>query len=122
MPKRIPVIASYIALIAISLLVAMLHETLISRAVAWMHPARAVPTGVFAPLPLQLLHLVGNLSWLIPGILLLLLAASFRRETLARFSTICTVALCQGAYLTLYAASTIVLLAFAWLAATNHLR
>lgn len=122
MTKRIPVIASYTALILLSLPAALLHESLITRAMAWMSPAFAVPANPPAGIPVLFLHWLGTLSWLVTGILLVLLAASFRRETLAKYSTICTVALCQSAFLTLYALSTTLLLGFEWLALTNHLR
>ena len=55
------------------------------------------------PVTTLFLRWLGQWSWWIPMIIVVLFLASFREVRYARFNWICTLAICQCAFVTLYA-------------------
>ena len=111
--KRSPVILAYFALLFLSLAVPFLHLYQGDRVIETLRPAFRNEDGTYIAMlmPMHILGLrwLGELSWFVPFVVFVLFVTSFWRETLTRFTTICTVAIFQCAFITLYATYAILL-------------
>ena len=107
MTKRLPVIFAYMVLLVLSLPVPLLHHYQTDRAIETMRPFIKMPDGHYAPMlmpvPVLALRWLGQLSYYVPFLILALLLLSFCWEALTELTTICSVAICQCAFTTLYA-------------------
>src|SRR5688500_18950347 len=119
MRKQLPAIVAYLALLALSLAVPLLHHYQTDRAIEAMRPALKLADGSYSPMlmPIHILYLrgLGQLSWLVPVGVLIALALSFWRESFARPAGLCIVAICQCAFTTTYALYSTLLLGGEWL-------
>jgi hypothetical protein len=119
MSNRKPVIIAYLGLLALSLPVPLLHHYQTDRVIETMRPFFKDTDGRWVPMlmPAHILMLrwLGQLSWGVPWFVAALLAFSFKREVLARFSTLCAVAICECAFTTLYAFYSTLLLGVQWI-------
>jgi hypothetical protein len=107
MRKRLPVIIAYVALLALSLPVPLLHHFQTDRVVESLRPVIKLNDGTYSPtlLPVTTLFLrwLGQLSWWVTVVVFMLFVLSFWRERFTRFTTICALAICQCAFTTFYA-------------------
>ncbi len=114
--KRLPVIITYLALLALALPVPLLHQYQTDRAIESMRPALRLADGSFTPMlmpmPILLLRWLGQLSWSGPFVIFALSVLSFWREELTRFTTICWIAICLCAFTTFYAIYATLLFGF----------
>jgi hypothetical protein len=112
--KRSPVILAYFALLFLSLPVPLLHHCQTDRVIETLRPAFQNADGAYIamlmPLHILALRWLGQLSWFGPFVVLALFMVSFWHEPLARFTTLCAVAICQCAFVTLYVTYAILLL------------
>ena len=106
MRKKLPVIIAYLVLLALSLVIPLLHHYHVDRFIESLRPYMILEDGSYAPMlmPTHLLFVrwCGQLSWWITFFVLVFFILSFWREKFARFATICTLAICQCAFTTLY--------------------
>jgi lipopolysaccharide export LptBFGC system permease protein LptF len=107
MRKRLPVIIAYLALLALSLPVPLLHHYQTDKVVESLRPVIRLDDGTYSPtlLPVTTLFLrwLGQLSWWVTVFVFVFFALSFWRERFTRFTTIGTLAICQCAFTTFYA-------------------
>jgi len=119
MSRRLQIIIAYLALFTLALPVPLLHQFRTDRAIESMRPAIELADGTYSPMLMPahilLLRWLGQLSFTVPVVVLVMFALSFWREVFARFTTISALAICQCAFSTLYAAYATLLLGVAWL-------
>jgi hypothetical protein len=119
MRKRLPIIIAYLALLALSLPIPLLHHLQTDRAIESLRPFIKLDDGSWSPMlmpvPILLLRSLGQLSWLLPLVVLAMFFLSFWREVFTRFSPICALAICQCAFTTLYALYATSLFGYEWL-------
>ena len=113
------VIAAYLALLVLALPVPLLHHYQTGKVIESMRPVLRLDDGTYMPVLMPvttlLLRYLGEVSWLLLFILLALFVLSFWRESLARVSTVCGVAICQCAFTTFYALYATFIIGFEWL-------
>ena len=119
MRKRLPVILAYLALLALSLGIPLLHHYQTDRAIEAMRPAMKMDDGSYVtmlmPVHILLLRWLGQLSSLLPVGVFVAFLLSFWRETFARPAVVCCIAVCQCAFATIYALYSALLLGSQWL-------
>src|SRR5438477_13123721 len=107
MRKRLPVIVAYLALLALSLPIPLLHHYRTDRVIESLRPVMKLDDGTYSPMlmPSTMLFLrwLGELSWWVPVVVFVFFALSFWRERFTRFTTICALAISKCAFTTLYA-------------------
>jgi hypothetical protein len=107
MRKRLPVIIAYLALLALSLPIPLLHHYQTDRVVESLRPVIKLDDGSYSPMLMPvttlLLRWLGQLSWWVTVVVFVFFMLSFWREKFTRFTTICALAICQCAFTTLYA-------------------
>ena len=106
----LPVIIAYLALLMLALPVPLLHHYRTDRAIEAIRPAI-----LLMPFHILLLRWLGELSQVVPFVVLTAFVLSFWREVFARPGTLCAVAICQCAFTTLYALYSTLLLGIEWL-------
>jgi hypothetical protein len=113
--KRLPVIAAYIFLAALSLPIPLVHYYRTDKIIERSRIVATLRDGTLSPglLPATtlLLRCLGNMSWWMAVLVLLFFALSFRRENYMRFTTICALAIGQCAFATIYAVYAAIVLA-----------
>ena len=70
------------------------------------------------PAHILLLRWLGQFSQVVPGVVFVLFVLSFWQERMARVGVVCSVAICQCAFTTLYALYATGLLGLEWLQST----
>lgn len=119
MHKKLPVIIAYLALLMLALPVPVLHHYRTDQAIEAMRPAIRLDDGSYSamllPSHILLLRWLGQMSQVVPFIVLTALMLSFWQEAFARPATLCGVAICQCAFVTLYALYSTLLLGSEWL-------
>jgi len=119
MRKKLPVVIAYLALLMLALPVPVLHHYRTDQAIEAMRPAIRLDDGSYSsmllPSHILLLRWLGQMSQVIPFVVLTALVLSFWREIFARPVTLCGVAICQCAFTTLYALYSTLLLGSEWL-------
>jgi hypothetical protein len=107
MRKRQPVIIAYLALLASSLPVPLLHHYRTDRVIESLRPVIKLDDGSYStmlmPITTLFLRWLGQLSWWVPVFVFVFFMLSFWHEKFTRFTTICALAVCQCAFTTLYA-------------------
>jgi len=107
MRKRLPVTIAYVALLALSLPIPLLHLYQTNKVVESLRPVIKLDDGSYLPmlLPITTLFLrwLGELSWWVTVVVLVFFILSFWREKFTQFTTICALAICQCAFATFYA-------------------
>jgi hypothetical protein len=107
MSKRLWVIIAYLALLALSLPIPLLHHYQTVRVIEHLRPVLKLEDGSYEPLllpgDLLFLRTFGQLSWCVPVCVFLFLLLSLLCERFRWFSTIVALALCQCAFTTFYA-------------------
>jgi hypothetical protein len=107
MSKRLWVITAYLALLALSLPIPLLHHYRTDKVIENLRPFIQLDDGSYAPLlmPVTLLFLrsLGHLAWSFTGLAFCFLLLSVWWDKFTRFSTIVALALCQCAFTTFYA-------------------
>jgi hypothetical protein len=118
MPKK-PQVFAYLALMAVSLPIPVLHQRLTDKAIESMRPIIRHPdgtvSGMLMPADILLLRWLGEISLLVACGVFVSFAISFRREAFSRWTTIFVVAICLCAFTTLYGFYAAFLLAESWL-------
>lgn len=98
MRKRFPVILAYLALLTLALPVPVLHHYRTERAIEARRPVIKHDDGSYSVMlmPAHILGLrwLGQLSWAVPVVVIVLFALSFWREEFTRFEVICALAIC----------------------------
>jgi hypothetical protein len=117
--RRLAIIFAYLALLAFSLPVPVLHERLTDKAIETMRPVMLMSDGTMSPMLMPaeflLLRWLGQISWLVVCAVTVSFMLSFWSERFTRFSTICSVAICECAFTTLYAFYATFLLSEFWI-------
>jgi hypothetical protein len=107
MSKRLTVIIAYVALLALSLPVPLLHHYQTNRVIESLRPVIKLDDGSYSPMLMPITTLfvrwLGQLSWWVTVFVFGLFLLSFWHEKFTRFTTICTLAICQCAFTTFYA-------------------
>ena len=107
MRKRLPVIIAYLALLALSLPIPLLHHYRTDKVIESLRQVMKLDDGSYSPMlmPVTTLFLrwLGQLSWWVPVFVFVFFVLSFWRERFTRFATICALAICQCAFTTFYA-------------------
>lgn len=124
MSKRGITIFAYIALLALSLPIPLLHHYHTDRVIETMRPVIKLADGSWAPMlmPMHILLVrwLGDLSWGISYSVVALFLLSFWREIFGRSATICAVAICQCAFTTFYAFYSTFIFGTQWLEWTQR--
>lgn len=107
MRKRLPVIIAYLALLALSLPIPLLHRYQTDRVVEGLRPVIKLDDGSYSPMlmPVTTLFLrsLGEMSWWVTVFVVVFFMLSFWREKFTQFTTICALAICQCAFTAFYA-------------------
>ncbi len=124
MIKRGTIAGAYLALLALSLPIPLLHRSYTDGVIATMRPmlklddGRWVPT--LMPVHVLLLRSLGQLSWFVPWVILAILVLSFRKESLSRWTTVSVVTIGQCSFTTFYAFYSTWLLGSQWMEWVKH--
>ena len=115
---------AYFVLLFLSLPVPVLHHFYTDGIIETMRPVFKGADGQWTPMlmPVHVLFLrwLGQLSWWVPAVVLAVFVLSFRRESLARWETVCAVAVAQCAGTAFYACYSTWLLGEQWMEWVRH--
>lgn len=112
--KNLDVIAAYLALLALSLPIPILHWKRINGLIETIRPYFRAGDGKLTPMLMPadalMLRWLGEVAFWIPVVALVMFALSFRVEAFGRFKTICGLAIMECAFTTLYALTALMVL------------
>lgn len=118
MHNRMPINLAYLALLALSLGIPLLHHYQTERAIETMRPMLKMEDGtsvtMLLPAHVLLLRWFDQLSSLLPVSVFTAFLLSFWREAFARPTTLLCIAICQCLFTTIYALYSTWLLGSQW--------
>jgi hypothetical protein len=117
--KHLPILVAYVALLILALPVPLLHHYRTDAAIASRRPVIMHADGRYTPMlmPTHLISLryLGQMSWAVPFVVVVMFALSFWVKDLTRLEILFLLAICQCAFTTLYALCATLALQLEWL-------